>query len=421
MRSLFFGNFAPVRLVGPAFVVGMATSLLTPFSAFAADNDHAQALAALADVRAAIAELVQVDASYATDRNVYRRASQRAINALAGVRGEGYDASAGSAGDTAGAIGHVDALLDRRDKPAWVDPLHGAEANMRAAVAHLHDSLKARELMDYEISASRALTYLEVALGRSTDLGVLGGLEGALANTELGAPAGAAQQDGCAAPTSAPSYGVHDGYLAWVALPASEGTHSLAENPGGVDIAVRNGIVKLDTAAAALVAKSCASHASAPATTQTAAAPASAPQPAAQPAGAASAGAAPPALYTKQQALRGAQIYAEKCVACHGQNLQGTAAPSVAGTDFLTTAQRNGWTLGVIRYIVFTLMPRNAPSSLDPQESAAVMAYLLASDCYPAGTTPFPPADNPSFASTKLGPPPGHPAGQNDKGVCKVD
>ena len=420
MRSLFFTKVAPVRLVGPAFVLGVAASLLTPFSAFAAEDDHAQALAALADVRAAIAELVQVDASYATDRNVYRRASQRAINALAGVHGEGYEAGAGSPGDTAGAIGHVDALLDRKEKPVWVDPLHGAEANMRAAVAHLHDSLKARELMDYEISASRALTYLEVALGRPTDLGVLGGLEGALANTELGVPAGAAREDGCAAPTSAPSYGVHDGYLAWVALPASEGTHSLAENPGGVDVAVQNGIVKLDTAAAALVAKSCASRASAPATTETAAAPASTPRPAAQPAGAA-ASAALPELYTKAQALRGAQIYAQKCVACHGQNMQGTAAPSVAGTDFLTTAQRNKWTLEIIRYIVFTLMPRNAPSSLGPQESAAVMAYLLASDCYPPGTTPFPTADNPAFASTKLGPPPGHPAGQNDKGVCKVD
>jgi len=417
VRSLFFANVAPVRFVGPAFVLGMAASLLTPCSAFAAGDDHAQALAALADVRAAIAELVEVDASYATDRNVYRRASQRAINALAGVHGEGYEAGPGSPGDTAGAIGHVDALLDRKENPVWADPLHGAEANMRAAVAHLHDSLKARELMDYEISASRALTYLEVALGRSTDLGVLGGLEGALANTELGVPAGATRQDGCAAPTSAPSYGAHNGYLAWVALPASDGTHSLAESPGGVDISVGNGIVKLDTAAAALVAKSCASHASTAAKTETAAAPASAPQPA----GAAAAAGALPELYTKAQALRGAEIYAQKCVACHGKDMQGTAAPSVAGTDFLTTAQRNKWTLEIIRYIVFTLMPRNAPSTLAPQESAAVLAYLLASDCYPAGTTPFPAADEPAFASTKLGPPPGHPAGQNDKGVCKVD
>jgi hypothetical protein len=32
-----------------------------------------------------------------------------------------------------------------------------------------------------------------------------------------------------------------------------------------------------------------------------------------------------------------------------GADLRGTAAPSVAGTDLLTTAQKNGWTLDVIR------------------------------------------------------------------------
>ncbi|HEX5498783.1 MAG TPA: hypothetical protein VFX03_06130, partial [Thermomicrobiales bacterium] len=214
---------------------------------------------------------MQADASYATDRNVYHRASQRAMNALAGSHGQGYDASAGTPGDAAGAIGHIDALLDRSDKPVWVDPLHGAEANIRAAIVHLHDSLKTRELMDYEISVSRALTYLEVARGRPTDLGVLAGIEGALANTELGVPAGATRQDGCAAPTSAPAYGVHNGYLAWIAAPASEGTHALAENPGGAEIAVHNGIVALSTAAAPLVAKACASHASAPTATKAAA------------------------------------------------------------------------------------------------------------------------------------------------------
>jgi polar amino acid transport system substrate-binding protein len=421
VRYFSLPTFAPVRLVGPVFVLGIAASLATPLPAIAAGDDHAEARAALADVEAAINELVQADASYATDRNVYRRASQRAMNALAGSRGEGYDASAGSAGDTAGAIGHIDALLDRRDKPVWVDPLHGAEANIRAAVVHLHDSLKARELKDYEISASRALTYLEVARGRPTDVGVLAGIEGALANTELGVPAGATRQDGCAGPSSAPAYGVHDGYLAWIAAPGSEGTHALAESPGGAEIAVHNGIVALRTAAGALVAKSCDSHTSTDAPTQTAVAQTSAPQPASQPAAAAPPVAPLPALYTQEQAAKGAQIYAQNCVACHGQNLQGTAAPSVAGTDFLETAERNSWTLSIVRYIVFKLMPRNAPSSLGPEESAAVMAYLLASDCYPAGTTPFPAADNPALAGTKLGPPPGHPAGQNDKGVCKVN
>lgn len=413
-----FGSLAPARVIGLAVLLGL-TTLAAPASAD--DDDHARAVAALDDVKAAVAELVQADASYATDRNVYHRASQRAINALAGARGEGYLAAAGTPGDAAGAIGHIDALLDRRETPVWADPLHGAEANIRAAIVHLRDSLKARELMDYEIAASRAITYLEVARGRPTEAGVLGGLEGALANTELGIPAGATRQDACAAPSAAPSYGTHGGYLAWVTVPAGDGAHVLAENPGGTEFLVQNGNVVLRTSVAAQVAQACQNRTDAGAKEpkeQLAATQPDVPQPASsQPVAAA----APPALYTKAQAAQGARIFAQKCVACHGSNLQGTAAPSVAGTDFLETAQRNGWTLAIIRYIVFTLMPRNSPASLPPEEGAAVMAFLLASDCYPAGTTPFPATDNPAFANIKLGPVPGRPSGQDDKGVCKPD
>jgi cytochrome c len=128
-----------------------------------------------------------------------------------------------------------------------------------------------------------------------------------------------------------------------------------------------------------------------------------------------------PALYTNAQAAEGRHIFATKCVTCHGANLQGTAAPSVAGHDFLTTARRNGWTLAIIRYIVFKLMPLNSPSSLTPTDDADLMAFLLASNCYPAGTTPFPSGEDPAFANVKLGPVPGTPNGQNAAGVCKID
>jgi polar amino acid transport system substrate-binding protein len=417
MHCSRLGSPAPARVIGLAFLLGLTASAAP---ARGADDDHAQAVAALDDVKAAVAELVQADASYATDRNVYHGASQRAINALAGARGEGYLAAAGTPGDAAGAIGHIDALLDRRETPVWADPLHGAEANIRAAIVHLRDSLKARELMDYELAASRALTYLEVARGRPTEAGVLGGLEGALANTELGIPAGATRQDACAAPSAAPSYGTHGGYLAWVAVPAGDGAHVLAENPGGTEILVQNGNVVLRTSVAARVAQACQNRTDAGTKEPKAQLAATQPDmPQAAPSH--SAAAAPPLLYTRDQAAQGARIYAQKCVACHGSNLQGTAAPSVAGTDFLETAQRNGWTLAIIRYIVFKLMPRNSPASLPPEEGAAVMAFLLASDCYPAGTTPFPATDDPAFANVKLGPLPGRPSGQDDKGVCRPD
>jgi polar amino acid transport system substrate-binding protein len=429
MRSAFL-DYQPARTSGLAAFFLLAALGTTP--AFAAqDGDHGAALASVADLKAAIAELTAAESSFATDRTVYHVAAQRAINALEGAHGPHYRAEAGSHGDATGAVGHIDALLDRKETPVWADPLRGAEANMRAAVAHLQDAIEARELMDYELAASRALAYLEVAQGRPTEAGVLAGLEGALANTVLGIPEGASQADGCAAPMSAsatsPLYGTHGGYIAWVTVPATEGQHVLAEDPGAAEVTVQGGAIILHTAVAGLVAKDCSAHPQA-----AAAAPPSAPvaHPAAAPATAAQASATPapapaastplPPLYTVEQAEAGAQVYATKCVSCHGANLQGVAAPSVAGNDFLGTAKNNGWSLEVIRYLVFEMMPFNAPKSLSPTAYASVVAYLLASNCYPAGSTPFPTEDSPGFANMALGPLAGEHPGQNELGVCKV-
>lgn len=452
-------------------------------AAFAAPlDDHQQALAALADVKAAINELVQVDASFSTDRNEYHRASQRAINLLAGEHGDGYVAGQDLPKPGTGAIGHIDSLLDRTASPVWVGPLHGSEANLLAAVSYLRDSLTARELMDYQLATSRAIAYLEVARGRPTETGVLGGLEGALANTLLGVPQGVTQVDGCGMPSSAPEYGTHGGYLAWVAVPGVDGSHVLPEAPGGTEVVVGSGVIVLRTAAASLVDAACNRHAesatppadgttaaprevasAAPGGDAAAAAPtggagtgitaqspaaASAGAVASVPAGSAesgtgssaaaggsgssgpSAAGAPaatpasdgpvPALYTKAQAKVGARLFATTCAKCHGGNLQGSAAPSVAGDDFLRTAKRNGWTLAVIRYLVVNNMPMNSPSSLTPTQYASLLAFLLASNCYPAGDTPFPVTAEPAFAALKLGPVPGAHPGRNSKGVCKA-
>jgi polar amino acid transport system substrate-binding protein len=462
--------FLRVALLGTAFlgtallgsglagVGGLGSAVAETASATtSALDEHQAAVAALTDVKAAINELVQVDASYSTDRNVYHAASQRAINLLAGEHGAGYVAGSNPPTDTTGAIGHVDALLDRQTTPVWATPLRGAEANMRVAVSFLQDSLKGRELADYQVSASRALTYLEVARGRPTEAGVPGGLEGVLANTELGVPAGAKRVDACAAPAGAPAYGIHDGYLGWVALPNGDGSHPLAEAPGGTDLVVHGGFIILHTAEAATVIASCGDHAKA--AIQAAPGPqfaAASPLPAqASPrptnadaegqhaptgeAQAALAGEAQhalagdgsgqpatqsseaiPPLYTKAQAQEGAQIFAGKCARCHGDNLLGTAAPSVAGTDFLRTAKQNGWTLAMIRYLVVNNMPMNAPDTLSPSEYASVLAFLLASNCYPAGDKAFPTSADPAFANVKLSPLPGKHPEQNSRGVCSL-
>ena len=410
MRRFSLRCRLPARFGGPALLL-LAGCLVTSAPRAATTDDHQQAVAALTDIEAAIAELVHADASYAVGPQTYRRAAQRAINALAGSGGDGYRADAGSPGDPSGALGHIDSLLDRSATPVWVAPLHSAEANVRAAITHLDDARNAREFMDYATATSRALTYLEVARGRPTETGVFGGLEGALANTVLGVPPGAQQQDACNRPSAAPAYGVHDGYIAWVTVPATGGTHALTEDPGASSVSLQGGMIVLQSAAAPIVAAACGrKHAAAGPQSTTLASPV-----------ARVSLAAPPALYTKAQAEQGEQIFAAKCIACHGTDLQGAAGPSVAGTDFLNTAQHNGWTLSIIRYIVFELMPRNAPASLSADENASVMAYLLAADCYPSGTTPFPASDQPAFTKIKLGPVPGKHAQANAKGVCPVD
>jgi polar amino acid transport system substrate-binding protein len=405
----------PARISGPASFIALAfvISWVMPAPAAATDN-HGAARAALTDLEAAIGEIVTVSNSYATDRRVYYRASQRAINALEGTRGREYVAADGNPGDAVGAIGHIDALLDRAETPVWAVALQGAEANMQAAVAHLLDANHANDLDRFSLAASRALTYLEVARGRPTEFGALGGMEGALANTVLGVPQGASVADGCAEPTAAPAYGVDGGWIAWVALPAGAGTWQLAENPGGRAVIMRPGMMVLPTAAAGLVAKSCAGR-------HAAARPADTPSKVAV--GALKPGdgsSTVPAVYTKQQAEAGSQIFAAQCVACHGANLQGTAAPSVAGTDFITTAHKNGWTLANLRDIVFVNMPYKAPGTLSATAYADLLAFLLASNCYPAGTTPFPTSRDPAFTKIKLGLVPGTHQGENKLGVCPV-
>jgi polar amino acid transport system substrate-binding protein len=49
-----------------------------------------------------------------------------------------------------------------------------------------------------------------------------------------------------------------------------------------------------------------------------------------------------------------------------------------------------------------------------------VMAFLLASNCYPAGSKPFPSKDDPSLAKVKLGPVPGAKPANPQLGTCGV-
>lgn len=127
------------------------------------------------------------------------------------------------------------------------------------------------------------------------------------------------------------------------------------------------------------------------------------------------------AIYTAEQARQGHAVYVQHCASCHGDNLQGVAAPAVAGTDFLATAQRNGWTLGTLRAIVTQNMPFNDPASLSDTQYADVMAYLLAANCFPSGNRTFPDHATAAISNVKIHVPE-HPSGTpNDRGVCPVN
>ncbi len=135
----------------------------------------------------------------------------------------------------------------------------------------------------------------------------------------------------------------------------------------------------------------------------------------------ANANAATPAMpYTAAQAKSGMTVYSSQCASCHGVNLQGVAAPAIAGASFLKTAEANKWSLQTIDQIVVNNMPFSAPGSLTPKQYADVMAYLLAANCYKAGSAPFPTTAPASFANVQLKPFSSKNAGADKNGVCPL-
>lgn len=414
-------------LIAAMLGAGVAIAALVVPASAAVPSDHARAVAALTDIRAAITSIMNAENDTSSGPNDYLGAAHSAINALVGRQSRKFDAAFATKGDAVGAIGQVNHLLDRTANPPFVTPLHGVLINLIAAEAYLDDAVKARGLTKFETAASDALENLEIAQGRPGQYDVLGGMMGAIANTSLGLPDGAATENACAAPRHA-GYGVTHGWLAWRAvepgdapIPVGDFAHATKEN----------GMLVLYTAAAPMVRHHCA-HAAAPAAaTHAAVRTHAAAQAVAHRAAlrvtrrspllieaAAKSGGAP--SYTMAQATAGKAIYAQNCASCHGANLQGVAAPAIAGKDFITTAQKNNYTVSILRTIVTQNMPFNNPGSLSPTQYANVLAFLLASNCYPAGKTAFPEHAPANFGTAKFAPP-AKPAGKPDKfGVCPV-
>jgi len=95
-------------------------------------------------------------------------------------------------------------------------------------------------------------------------------------------------------------------------------------------------------------------------------------------------------VYTAEQADRGAALYTEHCARCHGEALGGVeSAPALTGDTF------NGNWEGVALSDLFermrSSMPQDKPGSLSRAQNADVLAHMLKTGGFPAGSTPIDP------------------------------
>ena len=93
------------------------------------------------------------------------------------------------------------------------------------------------------------------------------------------------------------------------------------------------------------------------------------------------------ALYTSAQADAGEVLYDEQCVSCHG-TLSAFFPEMAALLGDHTFRQRwEGRSIGELFQLIQEEMPQDAPGSLSNDETASLVAYILAGNRFPAGDT----------------------------------
>ncbi|MEE2636719.1 MAG: cytochrome c [Acidobacteriota bacterium] len=96
-------------------------------------------------------------------------------------------------------------------------------------------------------------------------------------------------------------------------------------------------------------------------------------------------------IYTTEQADRGAALYEEQCVACHGELRAFTPEMAALLADHTF---RNRWKdrpLGELFTLVIEEMPQDAPGTLSPENTADLLAYMLQGNRIPAGESTLSP------------------------------
>ncbi|HEY2376677.1 MAG TPA: cytochrome c [Gemmatimonadaceae bacterium] len=85
-------------------------------------------------------------------------------------------------------------------------------------------------------------------------------------------------------------------------------------------------------------------------------------------------------VYTSGQASRGADAYAALCTSCH-------TAATHTGVAF---QKWDGHSLSELYRYISTMMPKNEPGSLEPEQYADLLAYLLKLNQMPVGPNELP-------------------------------
>ena len=93
-------------------------------------------------------------------------------------------------------------------------------------------------------------------------------------------------------------------------------------------------------------------------------------------------------VYAEAQARTGETLYADKCAECHAADQTGGFGPPLVGPVFVSTW--GDMALSDLFDSIKNTAPASNPGSLSRDDVAAVMAYLLQVNGFPAGSTDLP-------------------------------
>ena len=101
-------------------------------------------------------------------------------------------------------------------------------------------------------------------------------------------------------------------------------------------------------------------------------------------------------VYSAAQAARGEEVYQAQCATCHGDPLEGSVGPPLAGDRFLPY-----WSARPLLDLVDKIhntMPLQAPAPLSRRESIDLTAYILQAGGFPGGQAELTEAALPGIA-----------------------